>query len=47
MIISISVTLEKIRKKDWMLEDLFSQSTWSAIGRGGKRGKNKAQFTDD
>lgn len=46
MMITISVALQKIQEKKWMLEDLLSQRTQTAVGKGRKWTKNKAQFLD-
>lgn len=46
MMITISVALQKILEKKWMLEDLLSQCTQTGVGKGRKWAKNRAQFLD-
>lgn len=44
MMITISVALQKIQEKKWMLEDLLSQCTQTGMGKGRKWAKSKADF---
>lgn len=42
--ITISVSLQKIWEKKWMLEDLLSHCTQTGVGKGRKWAKNKTNF---
>lgn len=44
MMITISVALQKIQEKKWMLEDLLSHCTQTGMGKGRKWAKSKANF---